>query len=397
MRNFSGVGEVEGNAYVTFPTARLDDLCNIKVGRTPPRDSPEFWGEGYPWLSIADMNQGRIVTRTKEQITSHGAKTGTLVEKGTVLLSFKLSIGKVAIAGIPLYTNEAIAALSVKDNNRLIPEFLAIALEAAKLTDNANSAAMGATLNKAKLRELNIPIPPLEVQRRIVGKFGEIEAVRTRRLKVLAALQKLRASTVEHCVRSAMVQIHSLADLVVADDRVNYGVVQPGPSVDDGIPLVRVSDLKYGRIDRACLKQIGPDVERKYARSRLRGTEVLVVCVGATAGRVALTEAVDAGSNVARAIARIPISDAQLRLFVAAYLETSRPQQYFAREFRTVAQPTLNIKQLCETRIAVPDREALVKISRLLEDIEVQMRRTRLSLASIDQLHAVLEHCELSG
>ena len=73
----------------------LTELCDINVGRTPSRDNPAFWGIGAPWLSIADMNQGREILRTKEQITSEAARAGKLVEPGTVLLSFKLSIGKV--------------------------------------------------------------------------------------------------------------------------------------------------------------------------------------------------------------------------------------------------------------------------------------------------------------
>lgn len=47
----------------------LSELCEVSIGRTPARDVPEYWGEGFPWLSIADMNQGRELRYTKEQIT----------------------------------------------------------------------------------------------------------------------------------------------------------------------------------------------------------------------------------------------------------------------------------------------------------------------------------------
>jgi len=147
-----------------------------------------------PWLSIADMNQGRTITRTKEQITAAGAAGGRQVEPGTVLLSFKLSIGKVAVAGIPLFTNEAIAALPIRRPDLLDTSFLVRALERANLADDSNRAAMGATLNKAKLRQVSIPLPPLSEQRRIAAILDRADALRAKRRKVLAHLYSLTQS-----------------------------------------------------------------------------------------------------------------------------------------------------------------------------------------------------------
>lgn len=147
---------------------RLADICEIVVGRTPSRNDPSFWGHGHPWLSIADMNQGLLITKTKEEITDLGAAKGKLVPAGTVLLSFKLSIGKVSIAGMPLYTNEAIAALVIKNPKKIDSRYLMWTLKSMDLATDSNRAAMGATLNKAKLQEIRIPIPPLDEQIRKV-------------------------------------------------------------------------------------------------------------------------------------------------------------------------------------------------------------------------------------
>lgn len=176
---------------MTWPTASLDELCEINVGRTPARANPAYWGRGEPWLSIADMNQGREITRTKEQITAAGAAGGRQVPPGTVLLSFKLSIGKVAKTAIPLYTNEAIASLPIKRQDLVIEDFLTRALEQAELSGNSNRAAMGATLNKAKLKEIRIPLPPLSEQRRIAAILDHADALRAKRRQVLAHLDSL--------------------------------------------------------------------------------------------------------------------------------------------------------------------------------------------------------------
>ena len=96
---------------------RLGELCSIEIGGTPSRGVAAYWdsahGTSNVWVSIRDMRQ-RLITGSAEQISGLGVKKSNvkLQQPGTVLLSFKLSIGRVAIAAVPLFTNEAIAGLS---------------------------------------------------------------------------------------------------------------------------------------------------------------------------------------------------------------------------------------------------------------------------------------------
>lgn len=179
-----------------FPMALLSDLCEINIGRTPSRSVQKYWGAGAPWLSIADMNQGRNISVTKEQITEYGIRDANmrLVPKGALLLSFKLSIGKVSIAQIPLYTNEAIAALPIKNRERILPDYLYWCLKTIDLTAGQDRAAMGLTLNKAKLAQVNIPLPSMEVQRRIVAILDKADALRAMRRDALIKLDSLTRS-----------------------------------------------------------------------------------------------------------------------------------------------------------------------------------------------------------
>ena len=132
---------------------KLSSLLDISIGRTPSRNRPEYWGKGHPWVSIRDLNS-KTVTDTKEQITDIGIKEARckLVKKGTLLFSFKLTIGKMAFAGCDLFTNEAIAAFSIKDEDKLNPEFLYFALQSATY-GGSNQAVMGKTLNSKSLAE----------------------------------------------------------------------------------------------------------------------------------------------------------------------------------------------------------------------------------------------------
>ncbi len=97
----------------------------------------------------------KFINETKEQITEKAISECNMkiVPKNTVVMSFKLSIGKVAILKEDMYTNEAIANFPIKDDTKLIPEYLYYSIKTLNFT-NTDRAVMGATLNKSKLNEI---------------------------------------------------------------------------------------------------------------------------------------------------------------------------------------------------------------------------------------------------
>ena len=101
LPGFSGVWEVK----------RLGRICEIAMGRTPPRLNATLWGTGHKWLSIADL-KSKVVAESKEEITALAAADMNVIRKGTLLMSFKLSIGRLCFAGRDLYTNEAICSFN---------------------------------------------------------------------------------------------------------------------------------------------------------------------------------------------------------------------------------------------------------------------------------------------
>lgn len=113
-----------------WSNSRPGEISSISIGGTPSRAEPTYWvsegEEGTPWVSIADL-KGRIVTNTAESITALGAKNSNvkLVLTGTIMMSFKLSLGRIAVAGRDLYTNEAIASFDI-DTDKIDKTFLFI-------------------------------------------------------------------------------------------------------------------------------------------------------------------------------------------------------------------------------------------------------------------------------
>jgi type I restriction enzyme S subunit len=157
----------------------LADMCRIAIGGTPSRAEPRYWSnaaEGHHWVSIADL-RSPIINQTKEFISDEGVQNSNvkLVPRGTVLMSFKLTIGRTAVAGCDLYTNEAIAAFT--PNGDLDNDFLFHWLPHLVSTVETDQAVKGVTLNKQKLAAISGALPPLDEQRRIAEVLRAVDDV----------------------------------------------------------------------------------------------------------------------------------------------------------------------------------------------------------------------------
>ena len=161
LPGFSGEWEVR----------RLGSICEIGMGRTPLRLNSLYWGSGYKWLSIADLNS-KVVTDSKEEITSLAAEGMQIVRKGTLLMSFKLSIGRLCFAGCDLYTNEAICSFNQLKANS---DFLYYILGQTDFSLYGRQAVKGYTLNKESLKLVEVPLPSLQEQTAIATVLCDLD------------------------------------------------------------------------------------------------------------------------------------------------------------------------------------------------------------------------------
>ncbi len=154
--------------------AQLGELCKIVIGKTPSRDNPSAWGGPHPWVKISDMDTD-LITTTSETLSDEGWQVcrNRLLSTGTLLYSFKLTIGKTAFAGMDLFTNEAIAGLSPKRGKELSMPFIRYALRLTDTSEHSENAVKGRTLNKQSLASLPIPLPSLDEQQRVVDRLEE--------------------------------------------------------------------------------------------------------------------------------------------------------------------------------------------------------------------------------
>ena len=158
---------------------RFGYVVDFSLGKTPPRKEPIFWDNAtIPWVAISDMVDGKIINCTQENVNNYALEKsfkGILVPKGTLLMSFKLTVGKVSILGLDAVHNEAI--ISIKpfiDDNNCFRDYLFRVLPLISQTGDTKSAIKGKTLNSKSLNKLLIPLPPLNEQERIVNKIEDI-------------------------------------------------------------------------------------------------------------------------------------------------------------------------------------------------------------------------------
>lgn len=164
----------------TWNWCRLGELAFERMGKTPPRGESEYWlNAKYPWVSISDMKDYGHVKMTKERVSEYAAKKAfrQISPIGSLLMSFKLTVGRTSILDIAAYHNEAIITIQPYiDQEFAFRNYLFYVLPLIANLGDSKDAIKGKTLNSTSLYNLYIPLPPLAEQQRIVAKIEELLA-----------------------------------------------------------------------------------------------------------------------------------------------------------------------------------------------------------------------------
>ena len=173
----------------------LSELFALQMGKTPSRDNSSYWKKSENnWISIADLtNSGKYISNTKETLSDSAvAESGIKkIPANTVIMSFKLSLGKVAITEKEMYSNEAIMAFIDKGVEKIAPEYLYYLLRAKDWSKETNKAVMGATLNKATLSTIKIQLHEYDNQLEIVNMLNRVSSSIDFRKQQLTKLDEL--------------------------------------------------------------------------------------------------------------------------------------------------------------------------------------------------------------
>jgi type I restriction enzyme M protein len=184
--NLSGERYREGAASNhSFPLVFLGEtsLFRVEGGGTPKSEVEEYWGGGIPWATLVDLPPTDFIseiTTTKRTISEQGLRESSakMIPANSVVVSTRATIGRIAINRVPIATNQGFKNVIIEDSTRAVPEYVAIALT--KLVPTMQAWATGGTfteISKSKFCELQIPLPPLDVQKEIVAEMEGYENV----------------------------------------------------------------------------------------------------------------------------------------------------------------------------------------------------------------------------
>ncbi len=151
----------------TWSIQTANDVFEINIGKTPPRKEQEWFSdsnEDNVWVSIADMGScGMFISDSSEYLTDEAIDRFNIimVERNTVLLSFKLTVGRIAIADNRLTTNEAIARFILPAD--YYREFLYLYLKQYKYENLGSTSSIATAVNSKTIKRMKLLMPPTSV------------------------------------------------------------------------------------------------------------------------------------------------------------------------------------------------------------------------------------------
>lgn len=158
----------------------LGDICDIKIGRTPPRKQPQWFSEshGIKWASIKDMgNTGKYISQTSEFLTADAIKKFNIpiIPAGTLLMSFKLTVGRLGFTEYDMCSNEAIAQLPIKDPDIVDKNYLYYYLKNFNFGSLSSTSSIATAVNSKTVKNISVNLPPLDRQKKIANILGSLD------------------------------------------------------------------------------------------------------------------------------------------------------------------------------------------------------------------------------
>ena len=336
----------------------LGEVVKFECGGTPSKAVSAYWNGDIPWASVKDIS-GPELSTTIDYITKEGLANSAsrLVPAGNVILPTRMALGRAAINTIDVAINQD---LRVAYPNRNLDRryLLWFIISNARLIESLGLGATVKGITLDKLRDLQIPLPPLAEQKRIAAILDKADAIR-RKLQ-----QSLRLS--DDFLRSVFLDMFGdpvtnpmgwntveLQDAVKKGTIVTYGIVQAGPEFPGGVPYIRTGDIVDGVIRVDGLRRTDPSIAKKFDRSKVRTGEI-VMSIRATVGTTAVVPAKLDGANLTQGTARISPGEQTLLPFLLFYLRSEGVQGWIQKQVKGATFAEITLGRLRELPVLIP-------------------------------------------
>ena len=374
---------------------KLSEICDIQSGGTPSRSVSEYWtGGNIPWVKISDF-EGKSLQNTEEFITEEGLNNSSakIFKAGTILYTIFATLGEVCILNIDAATNQAIAGITIK-NDAVNKDYLYHYLCSLKksIIEKGRGVAQN-NINMTILKNIEIPLPPLEIQREIAYNLDKAAETVDICRKILEKLDYLvKAKFMEMFgdpITNPMGWETTSIGQVVTD--VRYGTSRP--SVENGkYSYLRMNNITYdGHLDLTDLKRIDiPDDE--VEKCIVRNGDVLfnrtnsVDLVGKTCVFDREDEMIIAGY-----IIRVRLNDEMLPIFLSTYLNTKSLKKALREMSKgAVNQANINAKELQGINIYLPPLPLQERFAEYVKKTDLAKSAVKKSLEKAETLRAAL-------
>ena len=354
--NLSGERYREGTVNNhSFSSVFLGDtnLFRIESGGTPKSDVAEFWNGGIPWATLVDLPATNFIskiTSTQRTISEKGllSSSAKMIPENSIIVSTRATIGRIAINRIPIATNQGFKNIVIEDKNRAIPEFIALVLT--RLIPTMNAWATGGTfkeISKSKFCELQIPLPPLNIQKEILA---EIEGYQ----KVIDGARAVIENYQPHIPIDPEWPMVKLGEIIKSKPKNGYS----GRPVDRPTPLkvLSLSAITGGRIDLSKFKYLDEDIPiNSQCRCQLGDIYLQRGNTRELVGTAAIFDVEDENYIYPDLMIRIQADEAKiLNHYLLIVLKSSHIREYLTRNAIGSAGSMPKINQTIVESVTIP-------------------------------------------
>ena len=357
---------------MSFKSVALGDVCSITGGGTPSKSTPNFYIGDIPWATVRDMNRDNL-EKTDFKISKEAVKESStnIIPKNNVIIATRVGLGKVCIIKQDTAINQDLRGVVPKNEKLLDVNYLFYWFKS--ISKIIVDAGRGATVHGVTLpfvKSLQIPLPPLSIQKKIVVKldaiFSEIE-------KATAAAEA-NVKNVELLFQSYLTQVFERSgEDFLSTTLGNYYDVRDGTHdspkfYDSGYPLVTSKNLKNGVISFEKIQYVSKDDFLSISqRSGVKKGDVLMAMIGTIGNPVVIeTDAEFAIKNVALFKTNINQSPHFLRY----YLGSDYVIRKMEKDAKGATQKFVGLGYLRSFPINVPPIDIQISVVKELEDYE---------------------------
>jgi type I restriction enzyme S subunit len=379
------------------------------------------------WVAIRDLSR-RVVCETAERITALGVNNSNakLQQEGTVLLSFKLSIGRVAFAGCDLYTNEAIAGLR---SEVLSSEFLYYGLQQWDLLQNVDQAIKGATLNKDKLKKIEFDYPQSDrEQAKIAEVLSALDHAIEQTEELMAKQQSIKTGLMQGLLTKGIDEhgkircetTHAFKDSPLGRIPVEWDVqelkslladvdpaMRSGPFgsallkeelAEVGIPLLGIDNVFPEKFVSDYKRFVPPKKAQQLRRYLVRSHDLMITIMG-TVGRCCVVPDDIGEALSSKHVWTVSLDQTKYSPYVACLQINSAPWvlEHFAKDEQGGIMSSIRAETLRTMRLPVPPRSELEKIENVLRSISADLVEKKLLSEKLISLKVGLMRDLLTG